>query len=75
MYEYNMSTKDGAKGSEKEPKKLVDLKIDGSKGPTPKIVYPKHQKHKVWVDNGAQIDSFELTTDKMKRMGDVVSTA
>ena len=40
MYEYNMSTKEGGKGSESGPKKLVDLKIDGSKGPTPKIVYP-----------------------------------
>ena len=74
-YDYNMSTKKNGDGSTEKEKKIVDLKVNGSKGPTPKIVYPNRAQtlHQVWVDNGAQIESKLIPTEKMRRIGDVTA--
>jgi len=48
LYDFNLST---AQVETNEDELLVDLKIDGKKGPIPKIVYEKDKKTKVWADD------------------------
>ena len=69
LYDFNIKSK---KEEKCKDELLVDLKIDGLKGPIPKIVDKKKTaKRKVWVDNGDEIDTFETTHQKLKELSDL----
>lgn len=63
-YDFNLTTEK----PEEKPKGelLVDLKIDGLKGPIPKIVSVPKTKRQVWVDGEDEIETFKMDVDKMK---------
>ena len=68
MYDFNLST---AQVDKDEDELLVDLKIDGKKGPIPKIVYEKDKKTKVWADDDDKITSWETTAEKLNAINAV----
>lgn len=65
-YDFNLETLKPDKKQKGEL--LVDLKIDGLKGPIPKVIHPKTKKNKVWADGAKDIEEFEMTADQLKEV-------
>lgn len=61
-YDFNLKTH---KPKKKKGELLVDLKIDGLKGPIPKVIHPKKKMGRVFVDGKKEIEEFEMDWDKM----------
>lgn len=67
LYDFNLKSKKEEKPCKDEL--LVDLKIDGLKGPIPKIVdKDEDNKRRVWVDDGKKIDTFDTTKAKLMQI-------
>ena len=65
-YDFNLKTH---KPKKKDGELLVDLKIDGKKGPIPKVV--KGKMGKVFVDGEKKIEEFEMPVDQMSKVIDL----
>ena len=52
-YDFNLKTQ---KPKKKKGELLVDLKIDGKKGPIPKVIHQKAKMGKVFVDGKGKIE-------------------
>ena len=61
-YGFNLKTE---KPEKKKGELLVDLKIDGKRGPIPKVVFNKPKMGKVFVDKKDEIDTFKVPYDQM----------
>ena len=61
-YDFNLKTE---KPEKKKGELLVDLKIDGKRGPIPKVVYTKPKMGRVFVDEKGEIDTFMVPVDQM----------
>ena len=67
-YDFNLKTH---KPKKKKGELLVDLKIDGLKGPIPKVIHPKKKMGRVFVDGKKEIEEFEMDWDKMQDIVDL----
>ena len=67
-YDFNLKTH---KPKKKKGELLVDLKIDGLKGPIPKVIHPKKKMGRVFVDGKKEIEEFEMDWDKMQDIIDL----
>ena len=67
-YDFNLET---VKEEKKSGELLVDLKIDGLKGPIPKVIHPKTKMGRVFVDGEKEIEEFKMPVDKMQEVTDM----
>lgn len=67
-YEFNLET---PKEAPNKAKLLVDLKIDGLKGPIPKVYHPKSKMGRVFVDEDSKIEQFKMPVEEMEKITDL----
>ena len=70
-YDFNLKT---VKPKKKKGELLVDLKIDGLKGPIPKVIHNKTKYGKVFVDKVDDIEEFEVPVDKLAEVNDLAKS-